>query len=188
MNKPLGGVLLLVTMGLLSCLPLSLHPVYRERDLLFDPALLGSWKAESSRELYHFKKTDGKKYRLVVTDKLGKSATFDACLARIGSALFLDVTPTSFDTTVSAHYAMHFVPAHSFLRVHHADSTLHIASMSTEWLKTFMEENPCLLDHEEVSGFTVITSPTPELHRFLRNHADDTLAFHKPTVFAKLKG
>ena len=188
MDRPRVFAMLLLAAVLQSCLPLPLHPVYRDEELVCAPALLGTWEAAGGEETCRFEKSQGEKYRLTITDDAGKKVAFCAALTTIDTMLFLDLSPSSFDTILSVYHTLHFVPGHSFCKVGYTDTTLRMAMMSVKWLRGLLRQKPHLLDCEDVSGALVITSGTEQVRGFLRGYAGDSLAFGAPTVFRKQGG
>jgi len=97
--------------ALAGCVQVSLNPLYTERDLAFDPALLGTWQGEWRGGIltndtngilttWNFTKGDGdKEYKLFFTDEEGKTAQFFVRRLKLGEALFLDFLPS--DPTTS---------------------------------------------------------------------------------------
>lgn len=51
-------------LGLLpACVP-SMNPLYTAKDLVFDPALVGAWAPDGSKETWRFEQLGGKRYGL----------------------------------------------------------------------------------------------------------------------------
>src|SRR5262245_48449001 len=70
----------------------SLHPLYDERTLIFEPALAGAWLSED--DTWTFVKTpDGNMYhlQLIQRDSAEKTMFFDAALVQLGGVRFLDL-------------------------------------------------------------------------------------------------
>ena len=88
----LNGIQLGMLLFLAGCVP-SLNPLYTEKDLIFDEALLGVWsEKENSNDGWTFRKRDEKSYLLVV--QAGeKSSPFIAHLVQLGKYRFLDLYP-----------------------------------------------------------------------------------------------
>ncbi len=83
----LGSALTLV-----GCIP-TLHPLYAEKDLVFDPALLGLWSSDKERETWLFEKESESAYKLTYTDSHGKAGQFTAHLLKLNGNRFLDLYP-----------------------------------------------------------------------------------------------
>ena len=81
-----------------GCVPvMSLHPLFNEKDVVFDKKLLGTWVDDpnSPETTWDFKWADGKEnaYRLIFTDKKGNKGLFIAHLVKLKDKLFLDACP-----------------------------------------------------------------------------------------------
>src|SRR5713226_7108606 len=97
MKTTLPHILLFaLTLTLLGCLP-SLNPLYTEKDLIHDPALLGAWvqKNEDSNKperLWTFTKEDEHSYTLEIKEG-DKRSPFGAHLLKLGEHRYLDICP-----------------------------------------------------------------------------------------------
>lgn len=77
---------------LFGCVP-SLHQLYTDKDLTFEPRLLGAWTTGEDRWIFE-KRSDEKSYDLTYIDKDGKKGKFQAHLVKLDKFLFLDIYPT----------------------------------------------------------------------------------------------
>ena len=166
-------VLLMATTVLAGCDEgqpvVSLHPLYDERTLTFEPMLVGSWKQEE--DTWTFKKSEGGLYRLLVEDKSSddKTIEFEAAVVQLAGFLFLDLCSTKSGETGA--------PAHAFFRLRIADDSLSIAELDEKWIEKELVESQ--LAHIRAHGKIVITAPTIDLQYFFRKHALDAGAFHE---------
>lgn len=171
---------LLPTLGiallLASCVQ-SLHPLYTEKDLLFEPKLVGTWESEGGN-LWIFLKSGKKSYDLVYTEK-ETPAKFAAHLVKLGSYQFLDLFPTSIDLKNDLQQA-HLLPTHMFFRVWLEKDTLRLAILEHDWLKKMIDENKTNIKHEVVDKRVVLTASTSALQKFIAQNADDPGAFPRP--------
>jgi hypothetical protein len=86
---------------------LSLHPFYAAKDLVFEPALVGSWEEQQDKgeppsaqppQVWTFKRSESTEegnanaYDLTVSVK-DHAVSFSAHLAKVGDTLFLDLLP-----------------------------------------------------------------------------------------------
>lgn len=130
MNRRIWIGLLLLLGG---CVP-SLHPLYTEKDLTFDPALLGQWTEDDGKGTWAFTKAGEKEYRLVFTDNQGKGGGFQAHLLKIEGRLFLDIFPTDLDLKENDFFRLHLLPAHTFMLVKQVQPSLQMAfSIQIGW-------------------------------------------------------
>lgn len=107
MRTALAVVLLGMVIFLTGCISPSLHPFYTAKDLVFEPALVGSWEEQPDKdeapsakppEVWAFKRSEGTEeshanaYDLTVSVK-DHVASYNAHLAKVGDTLFLDLFP-----------------------------------------------------------------------------------------------
>src|SRR5947207_2132434 len=87
MKKILLPVALAALCGLAGCLPTSINPLYTDKDLAFDPALVGVWSdKDDSKETWTFEKAGEKSYKFLYTESDGRTGLFKARLLNIGDA------------------------------------------------------------------------------------------------------
>ena len=176
---------LVATLGLAAflagCVP-SLNPLYTEKDLVFDPALLGVWsEKENSTDGWTFRKKDDKSYQLLIQEG-EKSSPFIAHLVQLGKYRFLDLYPDEAglkDFNRDDIYKMTLIPGHLFLKVSRIDPTLQIGFLNVDWLDKLLKKSPGALRHQrlgEDKGL-VLTASTKELQKFMLKHVNTKDAF-----------
>jgi hypothetical protein len=173
-------VLVLFALALAGCVP-SWNPFYTEKDLVFDPALVGTWRPveakDSSQENWSFTRAGDKFYQLAQTDEEGRKATFEARLFKLKERRFLDLYLAKIegdDLKVNAWASISLVPAHLLLKVEQSESSLKLAVMNPDWIKTFLKEHPDALAHRVVAdGSIVLAAGTDELQKFVLAHLED---------------
>lgn len=154
-----------------GCLP-SLNPVYTEKDLIFDPQLVGLWKQPKSAATWGFSKGDDKSYELVYTDEAGHSGQFTARLAQIDGMVFLDLFPQEIQNDENAFYKFHLVPIHTIYLVRKTKPALELAAIDYHWLEDFLAKHPDGIAHATFNGRKLITASTADLQAFLLQHKD----------------
>lgn len=115
----LSGVLMI------QCTPPSLHPLFTEENLVFEPALVGTWTNEKGDETWTFQKSSETAYELIHVEK-GVSAKFEARLVRMEDFLFLDVYPQD-PNIQNEFYKAHLILGHTFARVWIDEDVLHLS-------------------------------------------------------------
>ena len=172
------AIKLMIALGLAAlmagCVP-SLHPLFTEEDLVYDPALVGTWAEKEGEDIWTFRKSGENAYDLIYTEE-GVPARFDAHLVRIGEFLFLDTYPGEPDIK-NGFYLVHLVPAHTFLRIWIERDILRYAMLDLDWLKKMIAEKKVDIAHEQVDGGIVLTASTKELQEFFLKYAEDDEAF-----------
>lgn len=180
MRDPKLSIVLTVAIALAGCVR-SLHPLYTDRDLIFDPDLVGCWSEEGAAEAWEFSKEDADSYRLVLTDGRGKSGTFCAHLLRIDGKTFLDLFPADRESDQSDFYNFHLLPVHTFLYVKQLKPTLQMSFPDPDWLEKLLKEDPNAIRHEVVQSQVILTASTEELQEFWLKRLDTEGAFGKST-------
>jgi hypothetical protein len=169
---PVLGLALLIA----GCVPpISLHPLFTDEDLIFEPALLGTWLLEQEGDWCSFEQADEKEYRLTCVVE-GDRAEFEARLLRLGSHTFLDTYPNSTSYENELFFA-HLTPGHIFSRVSLEGESLKLTHMDVEWLGTMLEAGTVKIRHERFPDGIFLTAPTAELQAFFLEHADNADAF-----------
>lgn len=171
---------ILTTLGiallLASCVQ-SLHPLYTDKDLVFEPALVGTWESEGGN-LWIFLKSGEKSYELVYQEK-ETPAKFQAHLVKLGQYQFLDLYPASLDLKNDLQQA-HILYTHTFFRVWLEHDTLRLAILEHDWLKRMIDQKKISIKHEVVDKRVILTAPTKDLQKFVLKYANDPEAFPKP--------
>lgn len=180
-------VLLLFGLILTGCVP-SWNPLYTEKDIVFDAALVGTWMAadakEGSKETWVFAKAEDKLYQLQQTDEEGRKATFDMRLVKLKDHRFLDLYLAKIeedDVKMNAWAAFSLAPAHLILKVHQIEPTLKIAAMNPERMKEVLKKRPDAIAHRVMfDGNIVLNASTAELQKFVLEHVNEEEFFGGP--------
>lgn len=181
MKKVLASAVLIVSFSLSGCVP-SLHPLYTEKDLIREPALLGSWVDLKSKDSWTFAPNGEKEYRAVFTDNENKTGEFIVHVLRINGQRFLDLYPVEPKLQENGFYSGHLLRVHTFLHASQIEPTLKMSFLDPDWLKKFLEKNPSAIRHEQVDeDEIVLTASPPELQKFMLAHWKTAGAFSRPT-------
>ena len=164
-----------------GCIP-SLHPLYTEKDLVFDPGLLGVWAekdADASKDSWEFAKAEEKGYELAVTEE-GVTAKFEAHLVRLGEYRFLDTAPTEWTAEGGPEHELlsyHLIPGHLFWKAWMKEGVLYLALLDPEWIDEKLDKGELGVAYEEVEDGIVLTARTTELQEFVLRAVKDPKAF-----------
>jgi hypothetical protein len=169
---------------LAGCIP-CLRAIYTEKDLVFEPALVGTWHQADSKGVWQFTKAGGKSYRLVYTDPEGKPGEFSAHLVKIDGTLFLDLYPEDPHLAKNAFYVLHVRPMHTFLLVQAVTPELRMSAMNPKWLGEHLKADPEAVRHEETEQGILLTASTQELQAFLAKHCKTKEAWGEPPLMKK---
>jgi DNA-directed RNA polymerase subunit H (RpoH/RPB5) len=165
-----------------GCVP-SLHSLFTDKDVFFEPQLVGTWSAEHSKEIWQFtKQADSNTYEFIYTDENGNKGSFAGTLGRINGMIFLDLFPDNSEIQANDFYKAHLVPAHTFLKIEQIQPTLKMRLMNPDKLGKMLASDPNLLKHEVIEdNRVVITASTQQLQQFMKQHANDEDLFGEPT-------
>jgi hypothetical protein len=166
----------------------SVHPLYTEADIVFDPALLGVWTADDSKDTLTFIEEGANSYKLIVAGDDGPKGEFIVHLVKIGGARFLDLFPDDPACKLNDLHALHLLPVHSFMLVSQIEPTLQLASFDFEWFEKFIEKNPKAIRHEKVKEGFLLTASTRDLQKFLLAHVKTEGAFGEADELKRLAG
>lgn len=155
----------------------SLHPIYTEQDIAFEPGLIGQWSEDNSKEIWTFSKKETNSYTLVYTDDKGRKGKFSAHLAKLNEKLFLDLFPEERELKENDFYKFHFMPVHTFLYVKQIEPTLQMSFPDPDWLEKFIADNPKAIQHEETNDEIILTASTKELQAFWLKHLNTKVVF-----------
>lgn len=184
---------LIALAGLALCLPgciPSVNPFYTDKDVVFDPGLVGTWQEkgkEQKPQIWRFEKADERAYKLAVTEEQGKQGEFDAHLFKLKQDYFLDLIPNNCDyaTNQADLVAASMFPGHLLVRVIQIEPELKLAFFDFDWLQQQLTNNPSILAHHREGDRFVLTASTRELQRFVLKHLAEGELFNKPGVMVR---
>jgi hypothetical protein len=171
---------------LAGCIP-SLHPLYTEKDVFFDPALLGTWRQRGEEVSWAFSAHEPRAYRLVFADEKKREGVFSVRLLRLEGKMFLDLYPEDPAKEMNAYYKAHLVKAHTFMAVQQIEPVLRMSAMSHNWLDDLLKKNPGAIAHERRGNEIVFTAGTREMQAFVLKHLSTPEAFGKPTEMERAR-
>jgi len=175
--KSIGYVLMAASAVFAAgCIVTSVQPFYTDKDLVFEPALVGAWsKVQQADEHWKFEPEGTNAYRLTYSTEPGKSSLMRAHLFKLNGQLFFDL----FAANVESDVMPPPIPSHLLLRVFQTAPTARMAAMSYEWLAQILEKDPSVLRHHVIKTGDkaedrriVITASTQELQQFILQHLD----------------
>jgi hypothetical protein len=167
---------------LAGCVPTSIYPLFREADLVHDPALMGVWKDKpDGTDRWTFTAGKGKSYTLEIQGE-SQRAVFVAYLFKLDGERFLDVYPaeSALEETLQKNpYGLALVPSHAFFRVRATEPALRMSCMGLDWLKQQLTRDPKALAHVITSdGRVVLTGETEAMQAFIKKHLKDADAWN----------
>ena len=197
----------LLLIFLSSCLT-TLHPIFTEKDLAYDPKLIGTWNTENegkkSKVIISNLATENSVelpgnisaikqhgYFIIYQDENGKvSDQYIAFLARIGKHLYFDYYPAEKkeDRKLDEFFGIHFVRMHTSYRVEILkDGSFELSQLDGSYVKSLIDEKKIRISHEtDADDNTVITASTKELQQYLLKYGDEPSAYRsEKTIFKK---
>lgn len=171
---------------LAGCVP-SLHELYTEDTVVFDPKLVGCWEASDS--LWCFTRHENQDaYDLIIIEKEEQKSYLLAHLVDLDGRRYLDLYPKDqVDLNTGDWTRFHLLPVHTFMRVETADPNLALALMKPDTVEELLKENPRLVKHEVVDDRVVLTASPRELQAFLKNPKIADRIFEEPEDLAPYK-
>ena len=170
---------------LAGCVVTSIYPYYTEKDLIFDPALLGKWVeigAASQPAAYAQIEQSGKKGYWATIFGADGTNSVELHLFRLKQQLFLD--------SCSTNRSLDTVPVHQVSKIMEIEPVLKTANLNYGWLVKLLEKNPKAIRHtvlhnpgEVRGGRIVLTADTKELQRFLLKYLNNTNAWNPLSEF-----
>jgi hypothetical protein len=184
MKKALVSFTILAMLAMSSCLVSSLHPFYKSKDKIYEPAMVGAWIDEDSCiwtiETNTFMGPDSSdySYRITYYEDEGMIGLFTGTLFQLNGDNYVDFYP---DPDEDHHYSdfisFHHFPTHTLARVSMGSDSIMLYWYGEEWLTELFEQNRIRIKHETVelgSDYSrhVLTAPTDELQKFITKYAN----------------
>lgn len=197
----------LLLIFLSGCLT-TIHPIFTEKDLAYDPKLIGKWKTENQGNkgsvVISNLATEGslkipgnissikqKGYFISYLDENGKiSEQYIAFLARIGKHLYFDYYPADKkeDQKIDEFFSAHLVKMHTSYRVEISnDGSFELSRLDEGYVTKLIDEKKIRISYEkDADDNTVITASTKELQQYLLKYGDEPSAYRSDkTIFKK---
>jgi DNA-binding MarR family transcriptional regulator len=186
----------------------TLHPIFTEKDLAYNPGLLGNWKTESEGKtgraiitnLAMEKSIDlpgnissisQKGYLISYQDENGNTnSRYIVFLARIGKHLYFDYYPAENkgEEETDEFFKAHFIKMHTSYRVNISkDGSFELSQLDESYVTRLIDEKKIRISHEkDADDNTVITASTEELQQYLIKYGDEPSAYRsEKTIFKK---
>lgn len=168
-------VLLLSLLG--ACGPvLSIHPLYTDKDVVFDPALLGTWidPTDKAGSPLIFERAGNNSYKasMRLSDQARVDGIFEVHLVKLQGQVFLDAVQTRNRISGQEVDLGIAVPGHVLARVSIEGNALRLNFLDQEWIKKELKSGKISIPHEEVDQAVVLTASTSELQKFALEHEE----------------
>jgi len=182
-------------LGLVGCV-LSLNPLYRDdKDLTFDPDLVGAWQTDNE-ETWEFQKAGELDYKLGYTDKDGKQGEFSAHMVKLGEKRYLDLLLTGdpIKDNTADFYRWHVVRAHGIVRIDRTKEGFALTCADLDKWRQWLDEHPDAIAHviagesNSKDGQLVLTAKTEDLRKFISGPMDKPEFWGKATELLRKHG
>lgn len=152
-----------------GCVVTSVCPYYTPKDLVFEPAILGTWiNQKSDNETWRFEKSGELAYRFTMIESQ-KATLMEAHAFKLQGQLFLDI--------FSLEQDIHVIPAHYLLKVTELGPALKLSDLNQDWLVDLVSKNPKAVRHHFIKTGdkpedrrVVLLADTTELQAFILTH------------------
>jgi len=184
---PPKSIIVLGLLVLLTGCIYQIHPLYTEKDVIFEPGLNGVWL--EAQETWNFSSyTDSSGYYdLIIKDEKKKKWKFEAVLLRINGNIFLDIIPEFPDCMDNEFIEMNFLPVHCCFYVKQIKPALQIAWLNPEYIKRMSENDSSTIRYETSNDNVILTASTEELQEFWLKQITNRDAFDDFTNMKKIK-
>ncbi len=176
-----------------GCVPvLSLHPLFNEKDVVFDEKLLGTWVDPNTTWEFSRIAEPKNAYKLIFSDKEGKKGLFVAHLVKLKDKLFLDACPAPWEQQDPnkiewAYNTLFLIPAHTFIKINSIEPQLKMLRTDDEQMREFLKADPNAVKHTVLEDKPVLTASTNELQAFVLKYAYDSRVFAETIVLGRKK-
>jgi hypothetical protein len=173
-----------VSLALTGCYVQTLHPLYTDDKLTFDPGLAGSWlDPEDPGESMLIEIVDENAYRVTLTEEDG-NIEYEGRLVQLGESVFLDLCPAEARRKRATD---DFIPLHMLFWVQRDGDKLKVAGIDFEWLEKGIDADEIRVEHLVYDGRIILLGEAKELQRFFMSLADTQGALEDAGVLRRAK-
>jgi hypothetical protein len=159
-------------------IPVSLHPLATQDDIIFDETLLGRWQGPEDLVVVFEEGSDSDTYAVKYFEDSIQVGSFQATLTDLDGTVILDISTPGPDPNILEMNKLLYLPTHAYMKIEHREPTL---SMQLAFFDLMLADDPNALKHETVISaddtYLVITASTKQLRRFIRTYAEDEKLF-----------
>jgi hypothetical protein len=175
MKIHIGAILMAATALLQACATPSVHPLYTTETLVFEPALVGTWKADDATPTYTVTKAADNLYQLVVrtNDKENRSWELEMRLVKLGDHLFADFElPRGVREELDERHGPLAISTHLIALIRMQGAEVGVSHLEPEWIRKMEREAGATPDHtSRMDNQYLITASTAALQEFCRARA-----------------
>lgn len=165
-----------------ACLVVSLHPVYDDDSLAWNPALLGIWQSQDDETMLRVEQDEWRSYRIHYQHPI-ETGELTGYLTAVGDALYMDVMPAR-----GPDRGAFVVPVHAVVRIRVGEGRLELTPLSYDWVFDRAKKGGAIgglsvtIDQKQNA---LIVSPTATLRQWLPAQRAEGPPFGATTVFVK---
>ena len=199
MKKIYSIAAIALLLGLTGCLS-TVYPIFTEKDVVFDPKIIGKWRNESKSEggfveitkatsadisdYPGLKKMQGKIYLIKYSNNEGVYDTYLGFLVKLGGKFYMDYFPaeTPEIKKYDGFYRSHFIKMHTcfLIRFLKDNNTFELKQFSEDFLKNLIDNKKIHIRHEvNEAGSFIVTAPTEELQQYILKYSDVPEAYYQ---------
>ncbi len=167
----------------------SLQPLFTDNDVVFKPALVGTWRHGEDKETWTLRSAEQNGYTLLSQTERGDTVAFEAHLVQLGKYYFFDLLPKKEGQPWMKNdlYNFQLMPVHTFWRIWFEGDGFQAAMLDNEWTRKMIDENKMEIAYEQTGESIILTAPTKDLQLLVLKHADDEKAFPDAKTFQRVK-
>ncbi|WCJ60005.1 hypothetical protein NXS98_02435 [Fontisphaera persica] len=178
--RKMGRMVLVAALFCLTgCFVISVNPFYEEKNVFFEPALLGRWEGEGQRWRFEPAEHEAKAY-FVTYSADGKESKMTGHLFKLDDQWFLNLFGQFAENIVPPP-----IPSHYVVRVRLEDGKLALQGLDYKWMRDWLKKNPKALRHQwrtnpgddPSEAYFVLTAETGDLQEFLRKQMKNAEAW-----------
>lgn len=168
---------------LVGCVP-SLHELYTDDTLVWDPDLVGTWRTDNSTWTFEGD-PNNKLYKLLIVEQDEKRGRLEnrleARLVEIEGDDYLDLFPDKeVKLNVGNWFGASLLRAHIFLKLQIKAESITLAIMNPDIVEKMIEKNPSIIKHEKTEDRIVLTASPSQLQEFIKKNASMKNFFSDP--------
>ncbi len=190
-------IITIVFLAFGSCIP-SLHPLYKESDLITNNQLVGSFSEEGSLNSWVFYQNENKKsYTLRFMEKdnnntddatPGVLGVFEINIFKLNNETYMDFYPgenKELEQYINSLMELHLLPVHTFSKIEIAKDTIRIFQFDASRFGDLLYKGKIRIRHETRRNDMVLTASTEELQEFFIKYSKEKDVFVDPIVLLR---
>lgn len=196
--------ILVLLLGLTSCLS-TVNPIFKEKDLVWEEKLLGTWQKQQEAEQivvqitratpadfgenHALRKLKGKTYAIRYQDTEDSPAlTYLGFLIKLGNNYYMDYYPADLPIKTDRFYAAHYTKMHTCFRLDFKnDDSFALKQFSDSFLQKLIENKKIRISHEKRRDEFIVTASTEDLQQYLVKYSNVPEAYYETTTYKKVQ-